>query len=237
VPPIGGTVVSLAGAAVVAVAAAGTMLRPREAKAATVEGSGTPGVHGVGTAKGAGYYGAYGENNSSGGYGVSGLGDTGVFGVSSANGSSGIYGKHSSSTAGHGILGEGKGTEYAGVKGTNATGAGVKGESANTGYEGVYGKHTGSAGYGVVGDGTGNGAGVFGRNFSGAGVESRDSRYGGKFDGSRAPLLLVPKGSVGRPTSGAHTKGEIYLDSAASVFVCTKSGTPGTWRKVTTTAT
>jgi hypothetical protein len=173
VPPIGGTVVSLAGAAVVAVAAAGTMLSPREAKAATVEGSGTPGVHGVGTAngssgvqaelgsgvtighgvlgygKGAGYYGAYGENNSSGGYGVSGLGDTGVFGVSSANGSSGIYGKHSSSTAGHGILGEGKGTEYAGVKGTNATGAGVIGESANTGYEGVYGKHTGSAGYGV----------------------------------------------------------------------------------------
>ena len=67
-------------------------------------------------------------------------------------------------------------------------------------------------------------------------MESRDSRYGGKFDGSRAQLLLVPKSGTGRPTTGVHTKGEIYLDSAASVFVCTKTGTPGTWRKVTTTS-
>ena len=48
--------------------------------------------------------------------------------------------------------------------------------------------------------------------------------------------LLVPKDTTGKPTSGAHAKGEIYLDSVASIFVCTKGGTPGTWRKVTTTS-
>jgi hypothetical protein len=121
------------------------------------------------------------------------------------------------------------------VRGLGKTG--VWGSSAATGYSGLYGQHTGSAGYGVVGDGTGaTGAGVIGRNPNGNGVEARDSVYGGKFAGSRAQLLLVPKSATGRPTTGAHTKGEIYMDSAGALFVCTASGTPGTWRKVTTTA-
>ena len=240
-----------AAAAAVAATAAGPLLTPREAKAATVEGSGTPGVHGVGTANGssgvraelgsgvttghgvlgygkdAGYYGAYGENNSSGGYGVSGLGDTGVRGVSTGVGSSGVYGEHNDTTEGYGVLGVGRGTQYAGVKGTNQTGAGVIGESAQLGYEGVYGKHLGQ-GYGVVGDGAGAGfSGVLGRNSSG---------YGGVFEGGKAQLKLTPKSTTGRPNSGSHQKGELYLDSAATLFVCTRSGTPGTWRKVTTTA-
>ena len=49
-------------------------------------------------------------------------------------------------------------------------------------------------------------------------------------------MKLTPKGTAGKPTSGAHTKGEIYLDSAGALFVCTVGGTPGTRRKVTTTA-
>lgn len=59
--------------------------------------------------------------------------------------------------------------------------------------------------------------------------------YGGKFSGSRAQLRLVPAGSAGSP-GGAHAKGEIYMDSAGALFVCTRGGTPGTWRKVSTTA-
>ena len=46
----------------------------------------------------------------------------------------------------------------------------------------------------------------------------------------------TPKGTAGRPTGGSHVIGEVYVDSKASLFVCTKSGTPGTWRKVTTTS-
>jgi hypothetical protein len=144
-----------------------------------------------------------------------------VIGKSLGGGSEGVLGRQLG--PGHGVRGEGEGSEHAGVKGTNDTGAGVIGESKNTGYD-------------VVGDGTGNGAGVLGRNAGGPGVEARDNRYGGKFDGSRAQLLLVPKGTTGRPISGTHTKGELYVDSAATLFVCTKSGTPGTWRKATTTA-
>ena len=48
-------------------------------------------------------------------------------------------------------------------------------------------------------------------------------------------MKLVPGDTAGRP-SGAHTKGEIYMDKAGALFVCTKGGTPGTWRKVSTSA-
>ena len=48
--------------------------------------------------------------------------------------------------------------------------------------------------------------------------------------------MLMPKGSAGKPTTGSHTKGELYMDSGATLFVCTRGGTPGTWRKFTTTA-
>ena len=65
-------------------------------------------------------------------------------------------------------------------------------------------------------------------------MEGRDSRYGGKFAGSRAQLLLKLKSSAGRPTSGTHTKGEIYMDSAGTLFVCVASGNPGTWRSFQT---
>ena len=51
-------------------------------------------------------------------------------------------------------------------------------------------------------------------------------------------MRLVPKGSAGKP-SGAHSKGEIYMDSAGTLFVCTASTTSTTaakWRKLSTTA-
>jgi hypothetical protein len=38
-------------------------------------------------------------------------------------------------------------------------------------------------------------------------------------------LRLVPGSTAGNPTSGAHSKGELYMDSAARLFVCTKGGT------------
>jgi hypothetical protein len=196
-----------AGAAAVAVAAAGTLLSPREAKADTVEGTGTPGVRGIGTdgtpgvigqledgvfagwgvagyGRGEGNAGVYGYNADTGGYGVDGYGPTGVHGVSSQGGSSGVYGTHNSASHGYGVKGEGKGSGYAGVIGTNSDGGG----------------------------------------------------YGGTFEGGRAQLKLKPKTTQGRPTSGQHAKGEIYLDSAGTLFVCTKGGTPGTWGKVTTTS-
>jgi len=135
----------------------------------------------------------------------------------------------------NGVRGIAANADGYGVEGSGDTG--VHGHTTKTGYSGVYGLHKGTLGFGVVGDGTGTGgSGVLGRNAQGTGVEARASRYGGKFDGSRSQLVLVPKTSTGRPTTSTHAKGEIYMDSAGTLFVCTKGGTSGTWRKVTTTA-
>jgi hypothetical protein len=211
-----------------------------------VKGTGRYGVWGESNQ--AGFYGVFGRNTNADGAGVRGTGDTGAWGSSSRSGFSGVYGQHTDS--GFGVVGDGGGAGRAGVLGRNPDGTGVRGEGSNqaevagvrglgktgvwgstgvSGYSGVYGEHTGSSGFGVVGDGKGSGrAGVLGRNPGG---------YGGQFDGGLAQLKLNPKGTAGKPTSGAHTKGEIYLDSAANLFVCTASGTPGTWSRVRTVAT
>jgi hypothetical protein len=60
--------------------------------------------------------------------------------------------------------------------------------------------------------------------------------YGGTFRGSRAQIRLIPTARTGKPTSGNHQIGELYLDKSGVLFVCTVAGTPGTWRRVNTTA-
>jgi hypothetical protein len=115
-------------------------------------------------------------------------------------------------------------------------GPGVSGRTSATNYSAVRGVHEGLVGFGVAGHGRGqDGAGVLGQNADGYGVIGRSSGgIGGRFEGSRAQLRLVPGPSAGKP-AGAHSKGELYMDSAATLFVCTAEGTPGTWRQVTTT--
>jgi hypothetical protein len=223
---------SKAGAAAVAAVAAGTLLNPREAKAnhfgdgilVDFVGAHNTDVDGIGV-----------KGEAPNGFGVMGLGQGGVLGQGSSDfgvrgiGVSGVIGVHGISQSGHAILGEASSSaEVAGVRGLGKTG--VWGSTGVSGYSGVYGQHTGS-GFGVVGDGNGSTrAGVLGRNSSG---------YGGQFDGGLAQLKLNPKGTAGKPTSGAHTKGEIYLDSAGTLFICVASSTAtaaAKWRKVTTTA-
>lgn len=155
-----------------------------------------------------------------------------------------VSGNTDLSTGRRGVFGYAYNPDWAGVEGGNTNGIGVRGygetgvrgegdtgvwgSSNRGGWSGVYGQHTGTSGYGVVGDGRGGSAGVLGRNSSG---------YGGQFEGSKAQLKLAPASSAGRPTSGAHTNGELYMDSAGTLFVCTVSGTPGTWRRFQTAAT
>jgi hypothetical protein len=173
-----------------------------------------------------------GYNDNASGKGVFAQGNIGVHGYTAQSSGQGVlgqgplYGVHGDSGTGHGVFGEtSNAAERAGVRGTGKTG--VWGSTSVSGYSGVYGQNTGS-GFGVVGDGNGpTRAGVLGRNSSG---------YGGWFEGGLAQLKLTPEGTAGKPTTGAHTKGEVYLDSAAALFVCVGSGTPGKWRKVTTTA-
>jgi hypothetical protein len=255
---------SRAGAAAAGLVVAGAITQRdiREAKAAIV--SGTTNLSGRGAVEGTNestsgygvygnskYIGVYGRGNNYGlrgwssvigvygtgsnGIGVYGIGTTGVYGQTSTEGRAGVFGSHSGAN-GYGVIGEGNGI-YAGVRGRHidGTGEGVRGE----GTPGVRGES--SRGPGVVGiAGAAGIAGVYGttQGSTNAGVSGVNSNgYGGRFEGGKAQLLLIPGGTVGRPTTGAHRQGELYMDSAGALFVCTAAGTPGTWRRVTTTAT
>ena len=114
--------------------------------------------------------------------------------------------------------------------GTGLSGVGRVGVFGITGSQdawfGVWGRHTGN-GPGVAGD-SGGGPGILGNSTNG---------YGAQFGGGKAQVRLVPKSKTGKPKAGAHLKGELYMDSNGAIFVCTKGGTPGSWRKITTTAT
>lgn len=149
-----------------------------------------------------------------------------------------------------GVFGRGVGTG-AGVRGLSTNGPGVLGETHGAEGPGVLGRHS-DTGVGVLGEGNpgvigscrtrqtprrrimaGQLAGVRGESVDGPGVFG-DGHVGGQFKGAAAQLSLVPGAGVGKPTSGTHVMGEIFMDSAASLFVCVAGGTPGTWVKVVT---
>jgi hypothetical protein len=48
---------------------------------------------------------------------------------------------------------------------------------------------------------------------------------------SRYPRAIdsPPGTTAGKPTTGFHGKGDIYMDSAGTLFVCVAFGNPGTW--------
>lgn len=195
------------------------------AKGASGTGVKATGRYGVwGESNQAGFYGVTGRNtltdgtgvrgvtnNTDGSAGVRGEGATGVWGSSPKTDYSGVYGQHTGSS-GYGVVGDGKGLGYAGVLGRNPAGTGMRGEGV---VHGVHGKTT-SGGTGVYGEG-GNG-------------------YAGAFSGGKAQLRIVPKPGTGRPTGGSFGKGDVYMDSAANLFVCVAGGSPGTWKKISTVA-
>jgi hypothetical protein len=89
-----------------------------------------------------------------------------------------------------------------GVKGTAANGAGVLGVSTSTG----VGVRAGTAdGYCLM-------------------IEGPTS--------SGVPISMSPAGAPGPPSTGAHTAGDIWMDSATALFQCTSAGIPGTWAQI-----
>ena len=58
---------------------------------------------------------------------------------------------------------------------------------------------------------------------------------GAKLSGGRAALNLVPRAKAGPPATGYHAKGDLVVDSTGALLLCTASGTPGTWAKVSVT--
>lgn len=44
-----------------------------------------------------------------------------------------------------------------------------------------------------------------------------------------AGIRLTPAGTTGSPASGTHGAGELHVDSLGVLYICSSSGTPGTW--------
>jgi len=201
-----------------------------------VKGEGDTGVWG--SSSKSGHSGVYGQHTGSG-FGV--VGD----GIGSSR--AGVLGRNSS---GAGVKGEGT---FAGVSGSSS----MPGSFSDL-PSGVYGEHTGQGGYGVRGFGDtgvlgqghkGDGvrgqstsrfyAGVYGENTSTGILGGPGGGIGGRFKGGRAQVMLEPNASSGSPETGEHSKGELFMDSAADLFVCVASSTAtamAEWKKVATTA-
>jgi hypothetical protein len=139
--------------------------------------------------------------------------------------SRGAYEGTNEDSDGYGVWGNSKGY---GLYGTSSADTGFAAGVLGVGRIGIHGLSDATGFFAVWGRHTGNGSGVFGDSADG---------YGGEFEGGKAQLKLVPKGTRGKPTTGTHTRGEIYMDSKGTLFVCTVSGTPGTWRRVQTATT
>lgn len=201
----------------------------------TTSGSTTSGV--LGRHRGAGP-GVKGESVYNNGYGVHGKGSVGVYGegpngvwvVSSSPDSTAVYGQHTG--AGPAVTGGNNTGTWASVLGRNSgTGPGVHGRSTGStgdgvlgdGKNGMHGRSATFGGNGVWGESTGNGFGIRGTSTQG---------YGGLFQGAKAQLRLVPGTTTGAPKTLPHAKGELYMDFAATLWVCTVSGTPGAWKKL-----
>jgi hypothetical protein len=114
------------------------------------------------------------------------------------------------------------------VQATCGAGTAVSGESEWD--VGVKGTSTTSTG--VIGDSR-SGVGVHATSTSGTGLMAVSSQaIGATFQGAGAAIRLVPRSSAGHPTTGPHQRGELVVDHGGKLWLCTKPGTPGTWKQV-----
>jgi hypothetical protein len=179
------------------------------------------------------------DGGSKNGIGVRGAStnNDGIVGISDADRKSGVFGDNRNEKEnGSGVSGRTNSPRGSGVFGfSDAGGLGVRGFS-NTN-DGIRGESKGVRKSGVFGDNPldeGETFGVSGGATSaqGAGINGFSDRgYGGQFRGGRAPLRLLPATVAGPPT-GAHQRGELYVDAKGDLFFCKDDGTPGKWFRV-----
>jgi hypothetical protein len=222
-----------------------------------VKGASGTGAGVLGTSSGPNGFGVHGIATGTNGQGVLGEGPNGVVGRTNLSGYAAVYGEGTNN--GYGLYGVGNGTGSTGVFGTGATGVygqsttqyGVYGLSTADSLSGwgVYGAnisnsaraagvtglsldpsgHNFGASSGVYA-GSGSGYGIYAESKSGIGVRGLGgSGRGGVFSGGSAQLQMVPAaGAV--PVSGQD--GDLFLDSAKQLWLCTAGGNPATWQQL-----
>jgi len=93
-----------------------------------------------------------------------------------------------------------------------------------------------TAGQGVIGIASGSSsAGILGQSDTGYGVVGSSSSGVDLFAQTQGRILQQPQLAAGAPTSGSYSAGEQIRDLNGDLFICTTSGTPGTWKKVAAT--
>jgi hypothetical protein len=140
-----------------------------------------------------------------------GAGVHGTFGQASTDSPFVTAGVWGDSKDAHGVFGTS--LESFGVVGSSTDGAGVVGDSES--HHGVWGRTYGRTAAGVSAQHFGDGVGLLAM-------------------AAHAQLWLFPVTTPGAPAAetGLHGMGEIRLDRDGDLWVCTASGTPGTWQKV-----
>lgn len=123
---------------------------------------------------------------------------------------------------------------------TTAAAAGVEGHSVSELGVGVRGVARRSQGTGVHADGGNGSTGVGVRAEGGTAVDASGVRYGAVVTGGRSGLRLGATNVAPAVRLDEHIAGEIDASPNGAddvdVWVCVRSGTPGTWRKLAGTA-
>jgi hypothetical protein len=143
----------------------------------------------------------------------------------------GLLGGAAAAGAGLAVAGSGLSADPAGaadgdpvvIGSTTNSGTGSTQLTSSTTTAAFKATSSGAGGAGLVGV-SNNGAnawGVEGFSSSGYGLVSTGNGL--------AQLLLIPATGTGAPTTGAHLRGEFFVDSAGTLFQCVTAGTPGTW--------
>ena len=128
-----------------------------------------------------------------------------------------------------------------GFSDSGAIGDGVRGNAGFSARYGVHATHFSSGGTALRAAGGGTtGTGV--NATGGTAVRADGSLYGATLSGGLAALLLSPATTEPPGRTSAHIAGELEATAASAsdpltLWLCTKSGTPGTWQKLGGTAT
>ena len=147
----------------------------------------------------------------------------------------GLGAKHASAANGNPVILGASNTATSGTTITTTSGSAMYGQTSDP---------SSAALNGIDNSSTTGGAGVLGYSIYGSGVSGTSSdgfavnAYSYNSIGvvaqslTSSPLWLVPSAHTGPLTTGTHNSGEIYLDSSLALWLCTVSGTPGTWSPI-----
>jgi hypothetical protein len=196
-----------------------------------VGGSGNTGILASGAEAGVSSSSTHGtaiKATSTDGTGVSATSSSGVAVIGTSSQAAGVRGVSTSAAGVVAISGSGPGVD------THSDSGNAVSATAGGSVPAVTVTNTGT-GAALAASGAGGANPAIEANHTGtaSGIAASSSQgVGGRFTGAAAAVRLVPQADVGSPGSGKHQRGEMLVDSKGKLWLCTKAGTPGTWKQI-----